>query len=403
MEAVGFANEERMQIAGLAHENDTSYQTIEKLTHENVELKNQIAAAENERDAAQGALDHLDEILMDLVMAREELKEKEKQLEESKSLAKTYEVENLGLRQERDGLSAQLQEKADALEKREKEFQEQAVALQKALSKPAIVRKPTKLSNRPVILKETIENKHSLEVQSQETKSLNMQLGELQDLLELGESALSQAEDERRKAELDKQLLLNDLAARDRESCQMQVTQTQLQELQASLQTKEAALSQSEVDKQRAEQDATQLRNELAARDQEAQQTQLIQTQLRELQGSLQVKETALSQLEIDKQRAGQEATQLHNELAATRQERLNAETALVSHANELESLRELTEFLRTTNDRSSMEYREMSSKNWALEEAIKAKDFELSAKQGEVQSLYDHIDELQKSGFLGS
>jgi chromosome segregation ATPase len=403
MEAVGFANEERMQIAGLAHENDTSYQTIEKLTHENVELKNQIAAAENERDTIQGALDHLDGILMDLVMAREELEEKEKQLEESKSLAKTYEVENLSLRQERDGLSAQLQEKADVLEKREKEFQEQAVTLQKALSKPAIVRKPTKLSNRPVILKETIENKHSLEVQSQETKSLNMQLGELRDPLELKESALSQAEDERRKAELDKQLLLNDLAARDRESCQMQVTQTQLQELQASLQTKEAALSQSEVDKQRAEQDATQLRNELAARDQEAQRTQLIQTQLRELQGSLQVKETALSQLEIDKQRAGQEATQLHNELAATRQARLNAETALVSHASELESLRELTEFLRTTNDRSSMEYREMSSKNWALEEAIKAKDFELSAKHGEVQSLYDHINELQKSGFLGS
>jgi chromosome segregation ATPase len=403
MEAVGFANEERMQIAGLAHENDTSYQTIEKLTHENVELKNQIAAAENERDAIQGALDHLDGILMDLVMAREELEEKEKQLEESKSLAKTYEVENLSLRQERDGLSTQLQEKADALEKREKEFQEQAVTLQKALSKPAIVRKPTKLSNRPVILKETIENKHSSEVQSQETKSLNMQLGELQDLLELKESALSQAEEERCKAELDKQLLLNDLAARDRESCQMQVTQAQLQELQASLQTKEAALSQSEVDKQRAEQDATQLRNELAARDQEAQQTQLIQTQLRELQGSLQVKETTLSQLEIDKQRAEQEATQLHNELAATCQERLNAETALVSHANELESLRELTEFLRTTNDRSSMEYREMSSKNWALEEAIKAKDFELSAKQGEVQSLYDHINELQKSEFLGS
>lgn len=403
MEAVGFANEERMQIAGLAHENDTSYQTIEKLTHENVELKNQIAAAENERDAIQGALDHLDGILMDLVMAREELEEKEKQLEESKSLAKTYEVENLSLRQERDGLSTQLQEKADALEKREKEFQEQAVTLQKALSKPAIVRKPTKFSNRPVILKETIENKHSSEVQSQETKSLNMQLGELQDLLELKESALSQAEDERRKAELDKQLLLNDLAARDRESCQMQVTRTQLQELQASLQTKEAALSQSEVDKQRAEQNATQLRNELAAKDQEAQQSQLIQTQLRELQGSLQVKETTLSQLEIDKQRAEQEATQLHNELAATRQERLNAETALVSHANELESLRELTEFLRTTNDRSSMEYREMSSKNWALEEAIKAKDFELSAKQGEVQSLYDHINELQKSEFLGS
>jgi DNA repair ATPase RecN len=107
----------------------------------------------NERAAIQGALDHLDEILMDLAIAREELEEKEKQLEESKSLAKTYEVENLSLRQEKDGPSAQLQEKADALEKREKEFQEQAVTLQKALSKPAIVRKPTKLSGRPGILK----------------------------------------------------------------------------------------------------------------------------------------------------------------------------------------------------------------------------------------------------------
>jgi chromosome segregation ATPase len=385
MEAVGFANEERMQIAGLA---------------QNVELENQVAAAENERDAVQGALDHLDEILMDLAIAREELEEKEKQLEESKSLARTYEVENLSLRQEKDGLLAQLQEKADALEKREKEFQEQAVTLRKALPKPAIVRKPMKLSNRPGILKETTENKHSSEVQSQEIKSLNMQLGELRNLLELRESALSQVEDERRKAELDKQQLLNDLAARDQESRQMQVAQTQLQELQASLQTKEAALSQSEVDKQRAEQDATQLRSELAARDQEAQQTQLIQTQLRELQGSLQVKETALSQLEIDKQKAEQEATQLQNELAATRQARLNAETALASHTDELESLRKLTEFLRTTNDRSSMEYREMSSKNWALEEAIKAKDFELSAKQDEVQSLYDHINELQNPRF---